>query len=259
MPNDASIHEFRALVFFALRQYNQCATALYPVLSAGPGWDWTTMVGLYPSVDVYTAQLTALQNDSAAHPDSAQDHFVLAYHYLTQGYPKNAEYELKQVVALQPKDALSARMLDQLKQLEAAPPAGAAPAGGAAPVDGGAPPAGGAPTPGGPPAGTDPSAPAPAASTIALNSVVGDWNASPNPDTSIALSLKDDSTFLWKVTMKGTPKILSGTFSLGNDVLTLVPSSGDPLVGRVALSSPTAMNFKAMGGPPSDPGLSFTR
>jgi hypothetical protein len=150
-------------------------------------------------------------------------------------------------------------MLDQIKQVEAAPPAGAAPAGGAAPVDGGGPPPGGAPAPLTAPAGPDPSAPAPAAATVALSSLVGDWNASPNPDTSIAFSIKDDSTFLWKVTMKGTPKILSGTFSLGNDVLTLVPSSGDPLVGRVALTSPTAMSFKAMGGPPSDPGLSFTR
>ena len=94
------------------------------------------MVSLYPSVDVYTAQLLALQNDSAAHPDSAPDHFVLAYHYLTQGYPKNAEYELKQVIALQPKDTLSARLLDQLKHMQATPVGGGAapaPAGGAAP------------------------------------------------------------------------------------------------------------------------------
>ena len=42
MPNDASLHEFRALVLFALGQYEQAAATLYAVLSNGPGWDWTT-------------------------------------------------------------------------------------------------------------------------------------------------------------------------------------------------------------------------
>ena len=34
---------------------------LYVVLTAGPGWDWATMVGLYPDVDTYTRQLRALE------------------------------------------------------------------------------------------------------------------------------------------------------------------------------------------------------
>ena len=58
LPNDAAINEFRALCLFALKQYDQAAGTLYAVLSAGPGWDWTTLIGLYPNVDVYTAQLT---------------------------------------------------------------------------------------------------------------------------------------------------------------------------------------------------------
>jgi hypothetical protein len=32
------------------------------VLSVGPGWDWTTLIGLYPSIDVYTTQLRALED-----------------------------------------------------------------------------------------------------------------------------------------------------------------------------------------------------
>ena len=251
MPNDVTMHEFRALVLFALRQYDAAATALYPVLAAGPGWDWTTMVGLYPSVDAYTAQLKALQDDSAAKPDSAQDHFLLAYHYLTQGYPKNAEYELKQVVKLQPKDTLSAHLLEQLKQVQAGPPSGAT----GAPADGAGAPPPDAATANVPPGGT---APAPT-STVALSSLAGDWSASPNADTSIALSIKNDNSFSWKVTQKSQPHTLSGTLALGNDVLTLAPSTGDPLVGRVTMPDANTLTFKAMGGPPNDPGLTFKK
>ena len=114
MPNDPSLHEFRVLVLFAIGQYDAAASALYPVLSTGPGWDWTTMVGLYPNVDVYTQQLNDLKADVKNRPNTAQGHFVLAYHYLTQGYPDNARAELREVVRLQPGDMLSAKLLSQL-------------------------------------------------------------------------------------------------------------------------------------------------
>ena len=43
LPNDATLHEFRALVLFAVGKYDLAAGPLYAVLSVGPGWDWTTM------------------------------------------------------------------------------------------------------------------------------------------------------------------------------------------------------------------------
>src|SRR5262249_2022083 len=49
-PNDASLHEFRALSLFALGRYDEAATALYAVLSVGPGWDWPTLINLYPNI-----------------------------------------------------------------------------------------------------------------------------------------------------------------------------------------------------------------
>ena len=73
-----------------------------------PGWDWTTLIGLYPSVDVYTDQVHALEDYRTEHPDSAPPRFVLAYHYLTQGHTEAAVEELKEVVKLQPSDQLSA-------------------------------------------------------------------------------------------------------------------------------------------------------
>ena len=62
VPNDSDIHEFRALCLFALGRYDEAAATLYAVLSVGPGWDWTTLIGLYPDVSVYTAQLRALES-----------------------------------------------------------------------------------------------------------------------------------------------------------------------------------------------------
>ena len=86
LPNDTTLHEFRALCLFALGRYDEAAATLYAVLSVGPGWDWTTLIGLYPDVDVYTAQLRALEDYCNANPNSAPARFVLAYHYLTQGH-----------------------------------------------------------------------------------------------------------------------------------------------------------------------------
>src|SRR5439155_8717574 len=40
MPRDAVLHEFRALVLFALQRYPESAAAIHPVLDVGPGWDW---------------------------------------------------------------------------------------------------------------------------------------------------------------------------------------------------------------------------
>ena len=121
LPNDATLHEFRALVLFAVGKYDLAAGPLYAVLSVGPGWDWTTMVGLYPNIDVYTSQLRKLEAFVSANPTSTAGRFVLAYHYLTQGHTEAAVSQLKQVVALAPQDTLSAQLVKQFSPPAAAP------------------------------------------------------------------------------------------------------------------------------------------
>jgi len=86
MPNDAALHEFRALCLFALKRYEEAAAVLYAVLSAGPGWDWTTLISLYADPETYTQQLRALESYCSQNPQSAPGRFVLAYHYLTEGH-----------------------------------------------------------------------------------------------------------------------------------------------------------------------------
>ena len=71
-PNDPLPHEFRCLVCFALKQYEEAAAGAYAVLSVGPGWDWTTLSSFYPDVDVYTQQLHALEQYVDAHQRPAR-------------------------------------------------------------------------------------------------------------------------------------------------------------------------------------------
>ncbi len=114
MPLDSVLHEFRALILFAQGKYREAASVMHPVLLAGPGWNWSTLLGLYPDVEVYTAQLRALEQYRNEHKQSAETRFLLAYQYLTCGHQDAAIKELKKVVALQPSDQLSRRLLEQL-------------------------------------------------------------------------------------------------------------------------------------------------
>jgi Tetratricopeptide repeat len=114
LPGDGTLHEFRGLVLFALQRYEDAAAPLHTALSVGRGWDWRTLVGLYSNVSVYTEQLRALENHCNQNPRSASARFVLAYLYLTQGNADVAADQFKQVRALQPENAVAARLIQQL-------------------------------------------------------------------------------------------------------------------------------------------------
>jgi tetratricopeptide (TPR) repeat protein len=232
LPTDTTLHEFRALCLFALARYDEAAATLYAVLSVGPGWDWTTLISLYPNVDVYTSQLRALEAFCKTHTDSAAGRFVLAYHYLTQGHTDAAVAILKGVVALKPNDSLSAKLLRQLDAPQE--PAAAA------------------------------TAPAPAPSVAEATppdgaSIAGTWHASPSADTAIALTIQPGGPFTWQVTHKNRKQEFSGSSTFGDGLLTLVQEKGPVLVGNVIWKGPNQMTFRVVGDGPEDPGLSFTK
>jgi tetratricopeptide (TPR) repeat protein len=114
LPSDATLHEFRALTLFAQNRYKEAAATLYAVLAAGPGWDWPTLAGLYADEAAYTQQLRTLEDYMRTHPQEADAHFALAYHYLVLGHKAEAVKQLEQVVRLQPDDKLSAALLKAL-------------------------------------------------------------------------------------------------------------------------------------------------
>ncbi|MCE9533259.1 MAG: tetratricopeptide repeat protein [Planctomycetes bacterium] len=119
LPNDATLHEFNALIFFAKKQYREGAAAIYAVLAAGPGWDWDTMKDLYPDTKTYTDQLRALEEFCKANPMAASARFLLAYHYLVLGSTDAAAKVLKSVVTLQPDNELAAHILKSITQEDA--------------------------------------------------------------------------------------------------------------------------------------------
>jgi tetratricopeptide (TPR) repeat protein len=246
--NDTSLHEFRALCLFALGRYDEAAVPLYSVLASGPGWDWATLVSLYPNVEVYTAQLRRLESFVVANPQSATSRFVLAYHYLTQGFNDAAAVELKQVVALKPTDAVAAKLLQQMNA-----------ASGAEPGPGDRPP----PYP--QPVASPMSTPAPA-STAPINTTVpegatitGTWSARPNADTSVSLTIEPGGRFRWNLNLKGQAKQFTGTSTFANGILTLVPENIPPIVGKVSWADVDHITFRAIGDNAQAPGLSFSR
>ena len=123
-PNDPVLHEFRALCLFTLGRYDEAAAVLYAVLTAGPGWDWETMIGLYSDLDTYTSQLRALEAAIRGNTAVASKRFVLAYHYMVQDNLEQARQQFEHVVQLQPKDELAAQFVKLLTAPSEAPTAG---------------------------------------------------------------------------------------------------------------------------------------
>jgi hypothetical protein len=123
-PADPVMHEFRALALFAQGKYREAAATLYAVLARGPGWDWDTMLSLYPDADTYTRQLRALEETIREHPSDGAARFVLAYHYLVTRQTDAAVRQLREVVKLTPDNTLAA---DMIKALTTAPTGGDVP------------------------------------------------------------------------------------------------------------------------------------
>lgn len=233
-PTDSVLHEFRALVLFATNDYKGAAAALYAVLSAGPGWDWTTMIALYANADVYTDQVRQLEEYRKANPDVPEARFVLAYHYLTQGHTAAAATELKKAVELNPKDTLSAEILRSIT-----------------PAAAGTPPA---PTP-------DSESPTPAAAAKALDParLVGQWSASRSDGSTFSLTLTRDKKFTWQFTQGKQTQKYSGPYTIADNILILKQNDDPAMVFEVTATGDNSYHFKLAGSEAHDPGLDFSR
>ncbi|MEW4531100.1 tetratricopeptide repeat protein [Maioricimonas sp. JC845] len=258
-PTDAALHEFRALTLFAMGRYQEAAATLNAVLAVGPGWDWETLRGLYPSVEAYTAQLRGLEGFIRENRDAAYARFVLAYHYLTCGHTDTAVRQLQRVVALQPDDTVAAELLSVLDPKAASPESAVPPQAG---PDAGAP-AGNPPLIVPPAAGDDPTTAArpatedrPAPPTA--EQVAGAWSAKQGDDGTIRLQLEEGGAFTWTFTRGEEENVLKGTYTLANDVLVLTAEDGGQMVANVWMDD-GSLGFRLVGSPPADPGLQFSK
>ncbi len=225
-PKDAVMHEFRAQVLFALKEYKAAAAVLNSLLAVSPGWDYTTMIGLYGNPDTYVTQLRDLEKARDANPKAPEVHFLLAYFYLTGGFPDAAKKELEQVVMLAPNDQVSRQLLTSVGGPDAAPTATPAP--------------------------VNPQA------NIELD-ITGKWKAQRSDGVSIALEIKDDGKFTWAVEGKEKTDAFGGTYTLETDMLVLERSAGGVLMGKVEPLSTTSFSFRLVGTPGSDQGLIFKK
>jgi tetratricopeptide (TPR) repeat protein len=224
LPNDPVVHEVRALTLFALGRYTPAAASLNSLLTSAPGMDWTTMSTLYGNTDDYAQQLRDLQNHCRSNRTDAAAYFVLAYHQLVAGSKDAAIQALEVVVANQPNDVTSKRMLDALK-----PPT------------------------------TD--TPSTFASDKASQStdLVGTWESKAGP-TKIQLTITEDSKFVWKAVAEGQPIVeLQGNLQADADAIVLVNESQGSMAGIVKSQGADKWQLLLDGAPSSTPGLSFVR
>jgi len=226
MPKDAVMHEFRALCLFTLKRYREAAAAMNAVLAVGPGWDWTTLSGLYANPADYTTQLRALEDYVGANPKSPDGHFLVAYHYITIGDNKNAISELKKVLALQPNDTVATDMLRMLSAAEQ-------------------------------PASTPPTSPP--APTVAADAVVGTWSAQGPKNAKYEMSLSADGAFRWTYTRGSSKQEVKGVYAVDGSNIALQPDAGGTMLLDVKLPAPDRMHADIVGAVKGDPGLDFTR
>lgn len=244
LPNDAALHEFRALILFARGKYKDAAAALYSVLSVGPGWDWTTLSSMYGDIDDYTKQLRALEDFVKQNPNSPDGPFVLAYQYTTCGHNEAAATQLKTVVRLLPNDQLAPQLL---KMAEGS--AGGQDQQQPQPQQ-----------PQGDPSKPPELPPEDQGPPVDQAKLVGTWKASHGSAVAIDLTLKNDQTFTWKVNQNGRNNVIEGKFQVEGNLLELQQTSdGNTMVGRVRLGDKPGFNFKLVGSGPNDPGLDFAK
>lgn len=232
-PDDAALHEFRALIMFATGKYRDAAAALNAVLAVGPGWDWTTLSGLYSSVDVYTQQLRALEDYVKKNPQAADARFVLAYHYLTAGHSAEAAQQLQKVVAANPKDQVASQLLQMLTGPEPLP--------GTAPE---------------PPPAPEAGAEGP---QIPAADLVGAWASTGANNAQFKLELTADGNFVWTYTDGGKDTKVEGIYVLEGADLVLQPDVGGVMLATITPPQNGTFHFQSLGGGPDDKGLDFRK
>ena len=231
MPRDTVVHEFRSLVLFALKKYPESAAAIYAVLSTGPGWDWTTMISLYPGIDPYTEQLRSLEYFVEANPKSADGHFLLGYHYQTMGHTENGSQQYKLALAQLPDD----KLLQQLVAMTAPPDASRK-----------------SDTPPAPPA-------VPPEKVLKSDQLVGNWKASSRGAT-FQLDLANDGSFTWTYSRGKAKQSVKGVFAVDQNNLALETDDGSgTMLAEVDFTNPSQFKFKMVGDGEKDPGLQFKK
>ena len=203
-PGDGALHEYRALVLFALGNYAEAAGVLNPVLAGGPGWNWTTMIALYDSRRTYASQLESLEGYAKAKPRAADIHFLLGYHYMVGGKIAMANGEFALAAKLQPADTVSAQLRDLTN----------------ASINGG----------GDKPTASD-VVPVPPPAPLSVQKLEGTWIADKGAQGTVTLILKDGGKFVWTFDNAGHSNDFSGDYNISPNGLLVLDAKLSRMVG----------------------------
>ena len=232
-PGDGALHEYRALILFALGKFSEAAGVLNPVLAGGPGWDWSTMIALYNTQEIYLSQLDALKNYSKGKPNAADARFLLGYHHMVCGHLEEAAEEFEAAAKLQPADSVSAQLRDLTKASSQS----------------------GSDEP------TEPSTEKEVApqSALPLEKLSGAWVSDKGEAGTVSLVFKDDGKFIWSFKKGDQNNEFSGDFSMNDNGLLVLDAKESQMTATVSQPKDNELKFVLAGGPPDDPGLTFTR
>lgn len=227
-PEDVTLHEYRALVFFALGKYPEAAGVLHPVLASGPGWGWETMTALYQNSETYDDQLRKLEDYSRSAPDKADARFLLGYHYLVCSHMEDAHEQFAKAAELQPADGIS----HQLRDLTAAsiPDAGQTDA-------------------------EPPARPAP----ITPDQLTGTWVSDRGADGKVTFVMTEAGDYTWSFMNGDQTSELKGTYGIDDHGLLVLSNEDTQMISAVEIPTPTKMHFVLVGAPDGDPGLDFVK
>jgi tetratricopeptide (TPR) repeat protein len=224
-PGDPALYQFRSLVLFATKRYDEAASALYAALAVEPGWNWTTLIDLYDTPDAYTEQLRALETFKQQHPRSAPARFVLAYHYLTAEHAAAALQQYKLVCELLPDDALSLQLSHKLDPAHRPSPNSADRAGAPPAKDG---------------------------------KIEGSWSARTRGGATLRVTFDAGGRFHWTISQGRIDRRIEGAWQKDGDQLTLTQDQiGGTMIGRAQWRDEHHFVFRLLGADSDDAGLSF--
>jgi len=227
-PGDVTLHEFRALVFFALGKYSDAAGVLNSALASGPGWSWDTMIGFYNGSETYNEQLRKLEAYVKGAPDKADARFLLGYHYMVCGHMEKSNEQFAKACELQPADTISRQLRDLTKS--------SIPDGGDSEAE-------------------PPVKPAP----VPADQLVGTWVCDRGADGKVTFTMTQEGDYTWTFMNNDQPSEMKGTYGLNEKDLLVLTTEDSQLVSAIEMKEGGKLHFMLVGAPDGDPGLKFTK
>ncbi|MGC4014137.1 MAG: tetratricopeptide repeat protein [Luteolibacter sp.] len=226
IPGDTTLHEYRALCFFALGKYSAAAGVLNPVLASGPGWSWDTMIGFYDGSSAYNEQLKKLES-YAKSSGKADGHFLLGYHYMVCGHLDKSYEQFAKASEMEPADSISRQLAALTKD--------------SLPDD-----------------DDDDDDKAPARpEPVPADKLVGTWTSNTSGG-KVTFTMNKEGNYTWgfKPT-SGEATEMKGTYGLNDKGLLVLTSDDTQMVSAVEMKD-NKLHFTLIGAPDGDPGLDFT-